>query len=93
MIWFLDFLGNWADHFLQNIDLQNTSAHQDDPFFLELTVYETLCFASQLAGRSLMAAQHEARPGRNVKDSMVTSRSWLEAIASRLEANTASSRS
>lgn len=33
---------------------------QDDPFFLELTVYETLCFASQLAGRSLMAAQHEA---------------------------------
>lgn len=33
---------------------------EDDPFFGELTVRETLCFASQLAGQSLAAATGEA---------------------------------
>ena len=33
---------------------------QDDPFFLELTVFETLCFASRLSGQSFAAARLEA---------------------------------
>lgn len=33
---------------------------QDDPFFLELTVFETLCYASRLAGQSYAQAQQEA---------------------------------
>ena len=33
---------------------------KDDPFFAELTVYETLCFASRLVGQSNQHAQQEA---------------------------------
>lgn len=39
---------------------------QDDPFFAELTVYETLCFASRLVGQSNQNAQQEADWGGTV---------------------------